>query len=257
MTMDEPTMQARQIVVITGGGQGIGFGIAEVFARHGATIVIADLSGERAEDAAESLKATGAADALGLPCDVADRVSVDAMVDVVIATFGQVDVLVNNAGICPFEPIMEMSPETFQRTLDVNLTGGFHCTQSVAKEMIRRGEGGTVVFITSLADHRCHPNQVDYCASKAGAKGCMVGFAGALGPHGINVVAVAPGHVNTEMSARYWDTEEGQAAIPEKIPLRRLGQPGDIGEACYFAATTGRYCSGVTIRVDGGNAALG
>jgi len=250
-------MSAEQVVVITGGGQGIGFGIAEVFADHAARIVIADVNGERAGEAAARLKDQGATDAIGLVCDVSNRASVDAMAAEALAAFERIDVLVNNAGICPFQHIMEMSPETFQRTVDVNLTGGFHCTQAVAKHMIERGGGGTVVFITSLADHRTNPRQVDYCASKAGAMGCMTGFATALGPHNINCIAVAPGHVSTPMTAHWWESEAGKARIPQVIPLHRLAQPRDIGEACYFAANAGKYCNGITIRVDGGNAAQG
>ena len=250
-------MHDAQVVIITGGGQGIGFGIAEVFADHGAIVVIADLDQGRADQAAATLKAQGAADARGIVCDVADRASVGAMVEAVIARFGRIDVLVNNAGICPFQHIMEMSPETFRRTIDVNLMGGFHCTQAVARHMIERGKGGTVIFITSLADHRANKMQVDYCASKAGALGCMTGFACALGEHDINCVAVAPGHVSTPLTAHHWETEAGQAHAKQIIPMQHLGRPRDIGEACYFVATTGHYVNGTTIRVDGGNAALG
>ncbi len=250
-------MNEPQVVIITGGGQGIGFGIAEVFADHAAIVVIADLDQGRADEAAAKLKAQGATDALGIACDVADRTSVDAMVESVIARFGRIDVLINNAGICPFKHIMEMSPETFQRTIDVNLMGGFHCTQSAAKHMIARGKGGTVVFITSLADHRANKMQVDYCASKAGAFGCMTGFACALGEHDINCVAVAPGHVSTPLTAHHWETEAGRMRAKEIIPMQHLGRPRDIGEACYFVANTGRYVNGTTLRVDGGNAALG
>ena len=250
-------MSDPNVVIVTGGAQGIGFGIAECFASRGANLIIADVILDRATAAADKLKESGAADALGLACDVADRASVDAMVEASLARFGRIDVLINNAGICPFQHIMEMTPATWRRTIDINLTGGFHCTQAVGRHMIARGGGGTVVFITSLADHRTNPNQVDYCASKAGAMGCMTGFATALGPHNINCVAVAPGHVSTPLTAHWWESEAGRAKIPEMIPLQRLGQPRDIGEACYYAATTGRYCNGITIRVDGGNAALG
>ncbi len=250
-------MTEPQVVIITGGGQGIGYGIAEVFADHAAKVVIADLDQARADAAADKLKQQGATDAMGIACDVARRDSVEAMVDAAIARFGHVDVLINNAGICPFQDIMEMTPETFQRTIDVNLMGGFHCTQAAAKHMIARGKGGTVVFITSLADHRTNAKQVDYCASKAGAMGCMTGFATALGPRDINCVAVAPGHVSTPLTAHYWETDAGRERATQIIPMQHLGTPRDIGEACYFVATTGRYVNGVTIRVDGGNAALG
>ena len=121
--------------------------------------------------------------------------------------------------------------------------------------MIEREGGGTVVFITSLADHRTNGNQVDYCASKAGLKGCMTGFAVALGPHGINCAAVAPGHVSTPLTAHWWESDAGKEQIPNVIPMARLAQPRDIGEAVWFLANNGTYCNGVTIRVDGGNAA--
>lgn len=244
---------SQQVVIITGGAQGIGFGIAECFAAKNATIVVADARLEAAQEAAASLKEKGASDTWGTNCDVTDRAQVDAMVDGVVERFGRIDVLVNNAGICPFVPIMEMSPEVWQRTLDVNLTGAYHCTQATAKHMIERGQGGRIVFITSLAENLAQPSQVDYCASKAGLRMAMAGFATALGPHHITCNAIAPGMILTPLTASHW-TQPGPAEqIKTLVPVGRIGTPRDIGNAAVFLASPdSEYINGITLRVDGG-----
>src|SRR6185503_7082157 len=143
----------RQVVIITGGARGIGYGIGQCFARRGASLVIADVNADSAQKAAADLNAAGAKDSIGLSCDITKRNDVESMVQRVVETYGRIDVLVNNAGICPFIEIMEMTPEVWQRTLDVNLTGAFHCTQAVARKMIDHGKGGRIIFITSLAEN--------------------------------------------------------------------------------------------------------
>lgn len=247
----------KQVVIITGGGQGIGFGIGRCFARKGAHVVVADLKEERARAAAQTLEGEGAAKSLGLPCDVASKPSVDAMVAAALAAYGHIDVLVNNAGICPFEHIMDMSLETWSKCLGVNLTGPFLCTQAVARAMIEAKRPGRIIFITSLADHRTGPKQVEYGATKGGLKMLAVGFATALGPHGITCNAVAPGHVCTPLTEHWWKTEAGQAKAKEIIPMQRLGEPEDIGAAVvWLASAEAAYVNGATLRVDGGNACL-
>ncbi|HEX8834769.1 MAG TPA: SDR family NAD(P)-dependent oxidoreductase [Abditibacteriaceae bacterium] len=242
-----------QVVVITGGSRGIGYGIAECFARRNATIVVADMDEAAALEATGKLREIGAGEALGLACNIACRDDVEKMVTAVVARFGRIDVLVNNAGICPFVDIMEMEPETWQKSLDVNLTGAFHCTQLVGRHMRERGQGGRIVFITSLAENLTQPNQVDYGASKAGLKMAMAGFATALGPHGITCNAVAPGMILTPMTAHYW-TQPGPAEkIKQLVPVGRIGTPEDIGKAIVFLASDdAAYINGVTLRVDGG-----
>jgi NAD(P)-dependent dehydrogenase (short-subunit alcohol dehydrogenase family) len=247
----------NQVVIVTGGAQGIGQGVATCFARKGASVVVADLDLARAEATAVELKESGAADAVGLRCDVTLRDEVEAMMDAVVDRFGRIDVLVNNAGICPFVEVMDMTPEVWQKTLDVNLNGGFHCTQAVARRMIERGEGGRVVFITSLAENVTGPAQVDYGASKGGARMTMVGFATALGKHGITCNAVAPGMINTPMTAHHWEKPENMAFIKERVPVGRIGLPEDIGNACVFLASPeAAYISGISLRVDGGHQAV-
>jgi L-rhamnose 1-dehydrogenase len=251
-------MQASpRVVVITGAARGIGYGIAECFAAKGDKLVIADLNLEAAEAAATKLTTeAGAAAGLGVVCDVADRASVQAMVEAVVAHFGRIDVLVNNAGICPFVDVMEMSPEVFEKTIAVNLTGAFHCTQLVAEKMIAQGDGGRVVFITSLAENVTGPAQVDYGASKGGMRMTMVGFATALGKHGITCNAVAPGMILTDMTRHHWEQPGPAEEIKVRVPVGRIGTPTDIGHAVAFLASEeASYVSGVTLRVDGGHQA--
>ncbi len=242
-----------RIVIITGGGQGIGFGIAQCFAELHDTVVIADIRLNVAKEAAAKLMAHGAAETLGVACDVGSPYSVQAMVDQVWARFGRIDVLVNNAGICPFVDVMEITPELWQKTIDVDLNGPFHCTQRVVRKMISAGIKGSIIFITSLADTRVGHNQVDYGAAKSGLRLVMIGFANALGRHGINCNAVAPGHVSTPLTAHWWESPEGKAAIPKTIPIGRLSTPVDIGYACTYLASPQAACvHGITLRVDGG-----
>ncbi len=247
---------AARIVLITGGARGIGYGIGECFAALGETLVVADMDQAAAEAAAEQLNQAGAVDSVGLRCDVTDRAGVEDLVETVCQRYGGIDVLVNNAGICPFVEVMEMTPETWQKTLDVNVTGAFHCTQVVGRKMIERGQGGRVVFITSLAENVTSSAQVDYGASKAGLRMTMVGFAIALGPHGITCNAVAPGMILTPMTEWHWSQPEPAAFIKERVPVGRIGTPQDIGHAVVFLASPeASYVNGITVRVDGGHQA--
>jgi L-rhamnose 1-dehydrogenase len=247
----------RKVVIITGGARGIGFGIARCFAARKTWVVIADLDKNAAVEAAGKLRREGAPAACGLECDIADRKSVEKMVKQTVTRYGQIDVLVNNAGICPFVDVMDMEPDVWQKTIDVDLTGAFHCTQLAAREMIRQGQGGSIICITSLAETYGGPSQVDYAAAKSGLRMMAVAFCTALGPHGINVNSVAPGHVCTEMTRHHWEIPKNAAYARERIPMGRLADPSDIGHACVFLASEeGRYVSGTTLRVDGGFMAI-
>ncbi len=248
--------QKPRVVLVTGAARGIGFGIAECFAAKHDRLVIADLNPNAAKQAAARLHDAGAPEAIGLACDVADRASVEAMVEAAVERFGRIDVLVNNAGICPFVDVMEMTPETWERTIDVNLNGAFHCTQLVAARMIAQGDGGRVIFITSLAENVTGPAQVDYGASKAGMRMTMVGFATALGRHKITCNAIAPGMILTDMTRHHWEQPGPAEEIKMRVPVGRIGTPIDIGHAAVFLASAeAEYISGITLRVDGGHQA--
>ena len=244
----------RRIVVVTGAARGIGYGIASCFVRLGDAVVIADADGEAAVKAAQSLNQIRPSGSLGLTCDVRDRGQIEKTVTEVLARFGKVDVLVNNAGICPFVDALQLTPEIWHKTIDVNLTGPFHFTQLVAQHMIERGRGGRMIFITSLGENVINPNQVDYGASKGGLRMLMVGFATALGKYGITCNAVAPGMIMTDMTASYWTQEEAARQIKERVPVGRIGTPEDVGHAVVFLASEqAEYISGVSLRVDGGH----
>ena len=247
----------NQVVIITGGARGIGYGIAECFAEKGASLVIADVNLEAAREAAGRLDAVGASDSIGIECDVTNRSQVAAMTDKACQELGRIDVLVNNAGICPFVDVMDMEPEVFEKTIDVNLMGAYHGTHLVAQKMIDRGEGGRVIFITSLAENVTGPAQVDYGASKGGLRMLMVGFATRLGPHGITCNAIAPGMILTEMTRWHWEQPGPAEDIKRRVPVGRIGTPRDIGHAAVFLASKeAEYVNGVTLRVDGGHQAL-
>ena len=246
-----------RLIVITGGSRGIGFGIATCFARLGERIAILDMDGATAAEAATKLQAEGAGPSIGIACDITNRADVERAITTLDRDHGGIDVLVNNAGICPFIDVMKMDPKTWQKTLDVNITGAFHCTQIAARGMIERGRGGRMIFITSLAENVTNPAQVDYGASKAGLRMTMVGFATALGQYGITCNAVAPGMILTDMTAHHWSKPGPAAEIKVRVPVGRIGTPEDIGHAVVFLATpSASYVNGITIRVDGGHQAV-
>lgn len=241
----------NRTAVITGAARGIGFGIATRLARKGYQIVIADMDGVAAQGAADKFGG------LGVACDITKRDEVEALVQKTIARFGQINALVNNAGICPFVNIMEMSAAMFQKTLDVNLTGAFHCTQLVAKEMIARQTRGRIIFITSLAVNVTSAAQGDYAASKAGLHMLMKSFAIALGPHGITCNAVAPGMILTDMTRHYWEQPGPAEQIKQRVPAGRIGTPEDIGHAvALLCSEEAEYINGVGLIVDGGHQAV-
>jgi NAD(P)-dependent dehydrogenase (short-subunit alcohol dehydrogenase family) len=242
---------SQKVAIITGAARGIGYGIATCLAREGMKIVIADQNGAAACTVAEELSG------LGLACDITDRSQVEQLVQQTLEHYGQIDVLVNNAGICPFVGVLEMGEDVFKKTIDVNLTGAFHCTQLVSQEMIKRGEGGRIVFITSLAVNVTAASQGDYAASKAGLHMLMKSFAIALGPHGITCNAVAPGMILTDMTRFYWEKPENAAFLKQRVPAGRIGTPEDIGNAvALLVSDKAAYINGIGLIVDGGHQAV-
>jgi NAD(P)-dependent dehydrogenase (short-subunit alcohol dehydrogenase family) len=246
-----------KVAIITGAARGIGYGIATCLARQGTQIVIADMNGDSAQKSAAQLATDTGVNTLGLACDITDRAQVESLVRETMQQFGQIDILVNNAGICPFVDIMEMSEAMFKKTIDVNLHGAFHCTQLVAREMLQRGQGGRIIFITSLAVNVTAAVQGDYAASKAALHMLMKSFAIALGPKGITCNGVAPGMILTDMTRFHWEKPEPAAFVKQRVPVGRIGTPEDIGNAVtLLCSDAAAYINGVGLIVDGGHQAV-
>lgn len=230
--------------VITGGASGIGLEAVKLFASEGANVAIVDFN------ELEGKKYANGSNILFFQADVSNRESVDRSIQDVIEAFGKIDILINNAGITKDATLRKMTIEDFQKVIDVNLTGVFHCTQAVLPIMLEAGKG-KIINTSSIAGVGGNFGQTNYSAAKAGVIGLTKTWAKELGRKGINVNAVAPGFIETDMIS----------TIPEHIlmqiklitPSIRLGKPKDIANAYLFLASDeSDFINGHVLSVDGG-----
>ncbi|HKG26755.1 MAG TPA: SDR family NAD(P)-dependent oxidoreductase [Thermomicrobiales bacterium] len=245
--------QSDRVVLVTGGGHGIGRAISEVFARDGARVVIADRLASAAESVANAIRKETAAEALPVEVDVRDAASVEAAVQQVIDRFDQIDVLVNNAGIYPNTPIVEMDEAEWDAVFDTNVKGMFLVSRAVARRMIDRGAGGRIVNISSGAAKSGRVGAAHYCASKAAVDMFTRVLALELASHDIVVNAVAPGLIEVPD----WSlSDEYINALIDLTPMGRIGQPEDIARAVlYLASPEATFITGSVLSVDGGSLA--
>lgn len=237
-----------KVALVTGAASGIGAAIAEAFAVAGARLALADLNAGAAAAKADALG--GAARAFG--CDVADAASVEATVAEVAAAFGQIDILVNSAGIVDLAPAEDISLAAWQRTLDINLTGSFLMAQAVGRRMIAQGTGGRIVNLASQAGSVAIDGHVAYCASKFAVIGLTKTLALEWGRYGITVNAISPTVVLTELGRKAWDGPKGEA-MKALIPAGRFAEPGEIAAAALFLASgDAAMINGADLLVDGG-----
>ena len=242
-----------RVVMITGGAHGIGQGIARAFANAGAHVIIADRQGEAAEHAARSIASDTRAELLAVTVDVRDAVEVTAGVTRALARFERIDVLVNNAGIYPKTPFVEMAEAEWDAVFDINVKGMFLMSQAVARAMISRGIGGRIVNISSGAADSGRVGAAHYCASKAAVNMFTRVLALELAPHEIVVNAVGPGLIEVPGASL---TKEYVDAFIASTPMGRIGQPEDVAQAVlYLASPTATYMTGTTLYVDGGRLA--
>lgn len=250
-----PEERGYGVALVTGAGSGIGQGVALRLARHGARVVVADLSEKGIEETLGLIAAEGGK-ARGQRLDVSDAASVEAAFAAAEAWDKPVDILVNNAGIAPLHSFLNFPAEEWNRVMAVNVTGSLLCAQRAGCAMVRQGYG-RIVNIASVSGIRAGVGRTAYGTSKAALIGLTRQMALELAPHGVTANAVAPGPIVTPLTQANY-TEETVAAFISLIPARRLGAPADIAAAvAYLAGPEAGYVNGETLVVDGGFVAAG
>ncbi len=238
-----------KIAVITGAGRGIGRAIALRFAAEGADVVCISRTAENSEKVAGEIRALGRK-AWAHAVDVADSAAVNAAADKILVDCGKVDILVNNAGVTRDGLLMRMSDEDWDTVLNTNLKGAFLFTKAFTRGFVKQ-RSGRIINIASISGLMGNPGQANYSASKAGLIGFTKTVARELASRGITVNALAPGFVETDMTAVL--TNELKTELVNRIPLKRFGQPEDIAAAALFLAGPGAsYITGQVLTVDGG-----
>jgi 3-oxoacyl-[acyl-carrier protein] reductase len=237
---------ADRVALVTGAAQGIGLSIARQLAACGASVVLADVDSDKAQEAAKTLGSR----TLGLAMNVTRSAEVAAAIERVMAEFGRLDVLVNNAGITRDGLLIRMKDEDWDRVLDVNLKGTFHCTKAALGVMIKQRRG-RIISIASVVGVMGNAGQANYAASKAAIIGFTKSVAREYANRGITANAVAPGFIQTAMTDQL--PADVQARLREQIPLGRLGQPEDVAQAVAFLASdAASYITGQVLHVNGG-----
>ena len=245
---------AGKVVVVTGAARGIGRATAERFLSEGASVVLGDID-------AAGLAATVAElgpKAAGLVTDVARKEQIDALVAHAVASFGRLDVMVNNAGIAVVRDYLDVTPEEFDRVIGINLKGAFMGTQAAARQMIAQGQGGVIINMSSINSGLANPNLATYAISKGGMNQVTSTAAVSFAPHGIRVCGVGPGTIDTEMiRGPFTNRAGGNDVILSRTPIGRLGRASEIASVVAFLASDdASYFTGETIYPDGGRRIL-
>jgi 3-oxoacyl-[acyl-carrier protein] reductase len=243
-------MLMNKIALVTGASRGIGRAIAITLAGYGATVIVNyNGSREKADEVVEEIEKNGGK-ALAYQADVADFLAVQNMFADLVKQFGRIDILINNAGITRDNLILKMTEDDFDQVIDINLKGVFNCLKQAARLMLKQKQG-RIVNISSISGVIGNAGQVNYSASKAGVIGMTKSLAKELGSRGITVNAIAPGYINTDMTAVL--KEDLKEKVLDAIPLRRLGEAEEIAEAAAFLVSDkAAYITGQTIQIDGG-----
>lgn len=244
---------AGKTVLVTGASAGIGRAVAIGCARHGADVALnfaRDVRG--AESAVAEIEALGRK-GVAIQGDVADPKTATDFVTKAVAALGRVDVFVNNAGICPFHAFLDMPVETFERTMQVNLHGAYFMVQAAANQMVKQGDGGSIIAMSSISALVGGEYQTHYTPTKAGLHSLMQSVAIALGKHKIRCNSLFPGTILTDINKEDLADTKKREYMEGRIPLGRLGQPDDlVGPTVFLASDLAQYVTGASLLVDGG-----
>jgi glucose 1-dehydrogenase len=243
-----------KVALITGAASGIGEAIAVRFAREGAKVAINyHPGGKHSGTIVQEKIVAEAGEAIAIAAEVNNRAQVQAMSEQVLARFGRIDIAVCNAGIEIKRPFLEVSDEEWNQVLGVNLYGAFLVSQIAARQMAKQGDGGKLIFISSVHEDIPFPGYTAYCASKGGIRMMMRNLAMELAPHKINVNNIAPGAIATPINESVLRDPKATKNALEEIPLGRFGTPDEVASvAVFLASTEADYVTGSTYYVDGG-----
>ena len=239
----------NKVAVITGGASGIGYAIAQLFVEKGASVVLFDLK----EDVATTAKNLNKERAIGVLCNVTDNQSMDDAIKQAHNHYGKIDILVNCAGIALLDDAENISDDYWNKTMDINVTGTFKMAQKIGNILIEQGNGGKIINLASQAAIIALDNHVAYCASKAAVLGITRSLALEWAQFDINVNAISPTVILTELGKKAWAGKVGELAMKE-IPLGRFGYPEEVAAvALFLACDASNLITGENIVIDGGN----
>lgn len=243
-------MLTDKIALVTGASRGIGAAIAKAFAKEGAAVIINyNGSGEKAQAVADEIILNGGAAEI-YKCSVADFDACRQMIETLVKKYGRIDILVNNAGITKDGLLMKMSEEDFDSVIDINLKGAFHTIRHMSRYFLKQ-RSGKIINISSVSGILGNAGQANYSASKAGVIGLTKSTARELASRGIQVNAIAPGFIETDMTDAM--QAEAKERMTDAIPLKRIGKPEEIADlAVFLASAKSDYITGQVIAADGG-----
>lgn len=243
-----------KVAIITGGVTGIGKQIVLGMAQQGAKVSVNHLpTQQQAELAKELEQEIGKENFLAIPGDISKPETSTHIVEETVKRFGELNVLVSNAGICEFKDFLDCDAETYKQTVDINLNGSFYMVQAAGRQMKNQGKGGSIIAISSISALVGGGRQVHYTPTKAGILSLIQSSACALGPYGIRCNALLPGTIRTQLNDKDMADDEKRSYMEGRIPLGRLGQTKDMaGPAIFLASELSGYMNGSQLLVDGG-----
>jgi glucose 1-dehydrogenase len=246
-------MLRGKTALITGSATGIGKAIAVELSAQGANVVINYIgSSDAALHLADEL-GRGSSHAIAVEGDVSKAEDVRRLIRETVNTFGTIDLLVNNAGIEKRTPFLDIPLEDWNRIIEVDLTGPFLCAQAAAREMVKKGTRGVIINISSVHEEIPFPGNTAYCAAKGGLRMLCRNLALELAPHGIRIVNVGPGAIDTPINEKTLQDPEKKQKLKQQIPLNRIGTPEEVARVvAYLASDHASYVTGTTVFIDGG-----